>query len=109
MTKLEIDQLVQCIDLCYEYSRDNAAFSLEQRNQWLIKGFELKARLLELVGKEVAKNVDSEVTKANQRLKTISDRLKDKRESLNQFADTVQKITDVVGILDILIGLAFPA
>jgi flagellar biosynthesis/type III secretory pathway ATPase len=108
MSNLKIDLLAQNSHLCYEYSRDNATFDLKQRDQWLIKGFELKARLVELVGKEMAQGVNSEVDKANQQLTIISKRLKDKAESLSKFADTVQKITDVIDILDILIGLVIP-
>lgn len=108
MSNLEIALLAHNTELCYEYSRDNATFSLGQRNQWLIKGFEQKSRLNELIGKEMLGHVGPKVIEANTKLKAINKRLKDKQESLNKFSETVQNINDVISILDILIGLAIP-
>lgn len=108
MSNLKIESLAQNTHLCYEYSRDNATFSSDQRDQWLIKGFEQKARLNELIGKEMSGDVDSKVIEANTKLKAINERLKDKHESLNKFSDTVQQINDAISILDILIGLVIP-
>jgi hypothetical protein len=108
MPKLAIETLTRNSHLCFSYSRDNATFTQEQRNKWLIQGMQQKARLIELIGKELSESIEEKVIAANAQLKTINERLQDKEESLRQYADTIQKISDVVVILDIIIGLGVP-
>lgn len=108
MTKLEIETLAQNTHLCFAYSRDNATFNQEQRTKWLSKGLDQRARLTELITKELSKSAEPTVIDANKRLKTISQTLQNEEESLKQYADTVQEITDVVAILDTIIGLVTP-
>lgn len=106
MTRLEIELLAKIVDLCFDNSLDNQTFDPQQRDQWLIKAVEMRRRLIKLIGREISQGADSKVVEANAQLKVISQKLQDKQESLRQFVKTIQDITDIVIILDIIIGLA---
>ncbi|WP_341528138.1 hypothetical protein WKK05_01945 [Nostoc sp. UHCC 0302] len=106
MTKLEIKSLADNVEICFAHSRDNATFTLEQRDKWLYQGVKLRECLKNLISKEISQAADSKVIEANTKLKSINQRLQDKQESLNKFSETVEDITNVVAILDIIIGLA---
>jgi hypothetical protein len=108
MTTLDIETLTQIVELCFANSRNNEIFSLEQRRQWLIKGMELQQRLVELIGQEMSQDVAPTVTKANQKIKAINERLKNTQETLHKFNDTIQQIIELVNILDIIIGFVAP-
>ena len=106
MADLEIQLLSQNTQLSFEYSRDNATFNREQRDEWLTLGLEQKDRLILLVGKKISDGANSKVIIANTKLKEINTRLKNKIESLNKFVETTQMINDLLDITDIFLGLS---
>ncbi|WP_373542754.1 hypothetical protein [Chamaesiphon sp.] len=104
MTPLSITDLAESTAKCFEYSRDIAIFTPEQRDKWLIRGFKLSSALSILVGALFKSSVDPKIIEANKKLREINDRLKDKKKSLSDFPDTIKKIDDVISILNIFIG-----
>lgn len=76
---------------------------------FLIKGFEQKQRLTQLIGEELSNASDPTVTEANMKISEVNLRLKNEQESLNKFIETIQNISDVVSILDTLIGYIVPS
>ena len=108
MIKLELEVLTANAHRCFENARNNRDYGSGQRDTWLIKGLELKARLNELIGKEISDDYDEKIIEANKKLKKINEKLKETENNLAQYADTVQEITDLVKILNIFIGLVMP-
>jgi hypothetical protein len=109
MANLKIQLLTENTSLCFEYSRNNAIFNSEQRKMWLIKAFEQKGRLAQLIGEELSNESDPTIIEANTKMSEVNIRLKNKQESINKFIETIQNISDSISILDTLIGFIVPS
>jgi hypothetical protein len=105
LANLEIQLLLESTQLCFDNSLEIGVFTQQECDQWLIRGFQLKSRLSQLVGKQLANIDDSKIAAANLKLREINSRLKSSMGTNNNFAENISKIDDAVSIIDIIIGL----
>jgi V8-like Glu-specific endopeptidase len=104
MNELNISALTELVSQLFANARDNQAFNADQRRQWLIKGIEYRQLLLKLIGIDGSK-VISQVQDANNRLKEITQRLKDKQETLRKYNKTVEDLITLAEILGQIIDI----
>ena len=103
--KVNVIKLEDAMNQCLEYSAD-ARFKLDQQKIYLAQGEALRDRLVEELGKNFKAELDPSVSEANRKLQDINTALGEATQSLDKYADSVAKITQVFGVLDKLINIA---
>ena len=97
-------QLTEIIDKCFDYSMDGR-FSPAQQTEFLTIGKRLRGSLLNLLSATFIAGT-TEVADANQLLKQRNQELADSVQVLNNAANVLDQLTEMVGVLDGLLKLA---
>lgn len=104
MTTVDTDNLAAAVRLCFANARD-LQFSTEQRQEFLFQGKRLRGALVNLISAQFDEGITPEVNAANSELRSITRRLKDTKATLERYAETVERISNLVGALDGLLKL----
>src|SRR5512142_1339687 len=93
------DALSAAVRLCFANARANETFSPEQCAEFLFQGKRLRGLLVNLISATFTTPVP-EVDEANDQLDALVTRLDDTAETLQKYADTIERIGEVVALLD---------
>jgi hypothetical protein len=105
LANLEIQLLLENTQLCFDNSLEIGVFTQQECDQWLIRGFQQKSRLSQLVGKQLSNIDDSKIIAANTKLGDININLKNHIGTNNQFAQDIKRIDDGLAVIDIILRL----
>ncbi|QQS33824.1 MAG: hypothetical protein IPM50_04400 [Acidobacteriota bacterium] len=106
MIYLDPRDLARCIDLCFLNARNNADFTPTQRQNFLFRGKILRGHFVNLVSASWRDEYDADINAALTELKSINRRLADTTQTLNNYADTIQRLADVTAYLENLLSVA---
>jgi hypothetical protein len=102
--KTDNQELVKCIEACLDLSMDDR-LPQDRQNEMLALGKRLRGSLINLLTAEFPEDL-RQVKEANQQLQMINKTLADKNQAIEQIADTISKLGEVVKILDGLLKFA---
>lgn len=105
MANLEIQLLLENTQLCFDNSLEIGVFTQQECDQWLIRGFQQKSRLSQLVGRQLPNIDDSKIVTANIKLGDVNTNLKNHIGTNNQFAEDIKRIDDSLAVIDTILGL----
>ena len=114
MTKLDISNVISISHLtelttqCFANSRNNQAFNLEQRNEFLRQGLQYREIIKQLIGQEIEDSTNNlaKEKEADEKLSKINESLKRTQETPQKFNQTIESLTELADILSQIINIA---
>lgn len=104
LQRIDTATLTKLINLCFDLSTDGGV-PPEVRPQFLALGKRLRGTLVNLLSVQFDENAPRFIA-AGQALKRVNAELKRTAERLDRFANTIESIGKLIGVLDDLLQIA---
>jgi len=101
--RIDGKQLVQCINFCLDLSMDGRLTD-QQQSEALALAKRLRGSLMNLLTAEFPKDSVA-VKEATEKLKSANEMLKQTKEQIDKFANTVAAVNEVLSKLDGLLSI----
>lgn len=100
---LDVEGLTQAIRLCFANARDTEHFSAQQRQDMLFRGKILRGHLVNLISAHFSQDAGPAITDANAKIAAVNNRLKSAQETLQQYADSIDRLSQLAKNLEELL------
>ena len=104
MKKTDNQQLVTCIEKCFDLSMDGR-LSQARQNDMLVLGKRLRGSLINLLTAEFTEELQ-QIDEANQQIDKVNKMLDKASRAISKIADTVKEINKLATTLDKLLKFA---
>jgi hypothetical protein len=106
---MKVDQakLVHCIEQCFDLAGTEGV-SEEDQEKFSQLGSALRDRMIQLLGRDFASDLNSQVISANVELQQVNQQLARTIQELDDFADTIGHVGQLIASLDGLITAIAP-
>jgi len=106
MKKTNNTLLVSCIEQCF-FLATSSQLTPKQRNEMLALGKRLRGSLINLLTAQFNDDV-KEVDEANAEIQAVDQLLLDAIAAVDNVADTVKRVNQLISVLDKLLEIAIP-